>query len=55
MKTCAFFGHRKITETKELKSRLYEIIEKLVEEKEIGAFLFGSKSQFDDLCYNDCS
>ncbi len=49
--TCCFFGHRKMTETDELKSRLYNEIETLITYKKVHTFLFGSKSQFDDLCY----
>jgi len=49
--TCCFFGHRKITETDELKSKLYNEIETLITYKKVPTFLFGSKSQFDDLCY----
>ena len=49
--TCCFFGHRKITETDELKSKLYNEIETLITYKKVHTFLFGSKSQFDDLCY----
>ena len=49
--TCCFFGHRKITETGELKSKLYNEIETLITYKKVHTFLFGSKSQFDDLCY----
>lgn len=48
--TCCFFGHRKINETEELKTALYEVIEKLIVEKRVNTFLFGSKSQFDSLC-----
>ena len=48
--TCCFIGHRTITETKELKSKLNEIIEKLITNKNIDTFLFGSKSQFNTLC-----
>ena len=48
--TCCFFGHRKITETDDLKSNLYEIIEKLITKQNVDTFLFGSKSQFNDLC-----
>lgn len=48
--TCCFFGHRKINETKELKSKLKEIIEKLIVEKQADTFLFGSKSRFNSLC-----
>lgn len=48
--TCCFFGHRKINETDGLKSNLYEIIEKLITKQNVDTFLFGSKSQFNDLC-----
>ena len=50
-KTCCFFGHRKIDETEELKNKLCEIIENLIVNEKIDTFLFGSKSQFDDLCH----
>ena len=50
-KTCCFFGHRKIDETAELKNNLYEIIENLIMNESIDTFLFGSKSEFDDLCH----
>ena len=49
--TCCFLGHREINETEELKMRLYEIIEDLIKNKNVDTFLFGSKSRFDDLCY----
>ncbi len=48
--TCCFFGHRRICETEELKSKLMEIIEKLIIEKQVDTFLFGSKSRFNSLC-----
>ena len=48
--TCCFFGHRKINESEELKSKLIEIIEKLIIENKVDTFLFGSKSQFNSLC-----
>ena len=49
-KTCCFFGHRTINETEELKLKLHEIIEKLIVEKKVNTFLFGSKSRFNSLC-----
>ena len=49
-KTCCFFGHRTINETEELKSKLIEIIEKLIVENSVDTFLFGSKSRFNSLC-----
>ncbi len=48
--TCCFFGHRRINETEELKSKLIEIIEKLIIENSVDTFLFGSKSRFNNLC-----
>ena len=50
-KTYCFFGHRKIDETAELKNNLRGIIENLIVNEKIDTFLFGSKSQFDDLCH----
>lgn len=49
--TCCFFGHRTIDETEELKLKLNEIIEKLIVEKQVDTFLFGSKSRFNSLCF----
>ena len=52
MHTCCFFGHRKINETAELKNKLYEVIEDLIVNKKVDTFLFGSKSEFDELCHS---
>ena len=49
--SCSFFGHRIINETEELKIRLFKIIERLITEENVDTFLFGSKSRFNDLCY----
>ena len=49
---CCFFGHRKIKETEELKSRLYDTIEELIRDCKVQTFFFGSKSEFDDLCFD---
>ena len=50
-KTACFFGHRKIDATDGLMTALYKEIENLIVVDKIDIFLFGSKSQFDDLCY----
>ena len=50
--TCCFIGHREINVTDELKEKLCVVIERLITEESIDTFLFGSKSQFDDLCYD---
>ena len=49
---CCFFGHRKIKETEELKSRLYDTVEELIRDCKVQTFFFGSKSEFDDLCFD---
>lgn len=49
--TCCFIGHRKINETEELRMQLCEIVEKLIIEKSVDTFLFGSKSEFNSLCH----
>ncbi len=49
--TCCFFGHRTIDITKELRRKLYNEIKNLIVNECIDTFLFGSKSQFDDLSY----
>lgn len=48
--TACFFGHRAINETESLKSKLIEIIERLIVDENVDTFLFGSKSQFNSLC-----
>ena len=48
--TCCFFGNRTINETEQLKSKLYETIEKLIVDQKVDTFLFGSKSRFNELC-----
>lgn len=48
---CCVFGHRTINETPKLKNEIYTIIEGLITGKSVDTFLFGSKSRFDELCY----
>ena len=50
-RSCCFFGHRTIEEEKELKESLFKTIEDVIKENGIRIFYFGSKSAFDDLCY----
>lgn len=49
--SCCFIGHRKISINENLEKKLYAIIEDLILNKNITTFLFGSKSEFDYLCY----
>ena len=51
MVSCAFIGHRKIEKTEELKEILTEVITSLIEEDNADMFLFGSRSEFNELCY----
>ena len=51
MNVCCFIGHRTVNETEELKTRITRVIEKLINENGVDTFLFGSKSQFNALCY----
>ena len=53
--TCCFLGHREIAQTPELRQRLYSLVKWLIEEKQVNIFLFGSKSQFNTLCYETVS
>ena len=48
---CAFFGHRKINVTQELVNNLKSTIEDLIVNKNVSIFLFGSNSEFNDLCH----
>ncbi len=48
--TCCFIGHKTIKETEKLKAKLNETIEKLIVDKNVDTFLFGSRSRFNSLC-----
>ena len=48
--TCCFFGHRTINETEELRIKITEAVEKLINDEKVDTFLFGSKSRFDSFC-----
>ncbi len=49
--TYCFFGHRNIIQTEHLKEQVYAAIEKLIVDKNVDTFLFGSKSQFNSMCH----
>ena len=49
--TCCFLGHRKIEHTKELEEKLLSVLEALIVNNGVNRFLFGSKSEFNSLCY----
>ena len=47
----AFIGHRKIEERGGLRQKITDSVTALIEKKKADTFLFGSKSEFNDLCY----
>ena len=49
--TCCFFGHRKIDMDDDLIHNLKKIIDFLITNEKVDTFLFGSKSQFNNLCW----
>lgn len=51
MKACSFFGHRDTPQTDELKAKVRETVERLIVEEDVDTFLFGSRSNFDELCH----
>ncbi len=48
---CCFIGHRKIENKARVFKKAKEIIERLIVEKKVKTFYFGSKSEFDDICH----
>ena len=51
-KIVCFIGHRKIVITFDLEKKLTEYIEYLIVNENVKVFLFGSRSEFDNLCYD---
>lgn len=51
LRCCCFFGHRKIEKTDSLKNTVRTAVKNLIENNGVDTFLFGSKSQFNTLCY----
>lgn len=49
--SCCFIGHRNTTITNDLYVHIALLVEDLIVNHNIKYFLFGSKSKFDDLCY----
>lgn len=47
----AFIGHRNVKDEKMLKLKINSMIETLILKENADTFLFGSKSQFNDICY----
>lgn len=54
-KICCFIGHRKLNTTQDFINKLYAVIEDLIINKYVDTFLFGSKSEFNNICYEAVS
>ncbi len=50
-RSCCFIGHRRIIPTRNLKENLLKAIERVIVDKGVNKFFFGSKSEFNSLCY----
>ena len=50
-RSCCILGHREISESEELRMRLFETLTRLITDNGVDTFLFGSKSRFNSLCY----
>lgn len=48
----AFIGHRKIEKTEILTERIAQTVKHLIVDEGVDTFLFGSRSAFDDICYD---
>ena len=47
----AFIGHRNVEKTQALRDKLMRVSEKLIVNEQADTFLFGSRSEFNNLCY----
>ncbi len=48
---CCFIGHRKIEDKEAVQEKVKEVVGKLIVEKGVRTFHFGSRSEFDDICH----
>lgn len=48
---CSFIGHRTVEDSGQVASILKESITTLIEKKGVNTFLFGSRSEFNDICH----
>ena len=49
-KTCCFIGHRNVKVTDSLTNNITQLVENLIKNYNVEYFLFGSRSQFNDIC-----
>lgn len=48
---CSFIGHRNVSDRAKVASLLMTQLISLIETKSVNTFLFGSRSEFDDICH----
>ena len=51
MTKCCFIGHRKVEEEEKVFEKVRSVVGNLIEKENVREFLFGSRSEFDDLCH----
>ncbi|MGN0771589.1 MAG: hypothetical protein ACI4MI_03265 [Christensenellales bacterium] len=51
IKKCCFIGHRKINITSQIEQKVRNLIEELILNCGISVLLFGSRSDFNDICH----
>jgi len=49
--TCCFIGHRKVEDVERIRIVVQRVVERLIIERNIETFLFGSRSEFNSICY----
>ncbi len=52
MKTVCFFGHRSVADVEMTRKAVEIITENLIVNENVSVFLFGSKSNFNEICYD---
>jgi len=50
--TCSFFGHRNVNVSEQLENNIMNLVEYLIINNNCKYFCFGSKSKFDNLCFD---
>lgn len=51
-KSCCFIGHRKIEQSVQLERYVKDLVENLITKEKVQKFYFGSKSEFNSMCYD---
>ncbi len=49
-KSCSFIGHRTVDNIEKIEIKTKNLVERLILEQNVSTFIFGSRSDFDNLC-----